>query len=177
MTATQQIAHILRKDLRAHVSEIASLGILNLLLILFTVENWADATQHTGLANLESAGPIRIAIGAMLVVAWMLLIARLIHSEAPASHTQAWLTRPYSRSFLLIEKALFIVLFVHLLTALSQILILLLSGVPFSIGSIAVNHLVLLCFVSLPIAVVASLTSTLGRFLLVMIPAFQPVAS
>lgn len=166
MNTLQQAWHILRKDLRAHWSEIASVALINLVLVATSIRTW-DSINGSASSVPDSAayGAFRWIVAILLVVSWYVLIARVIQGDSLASSRQFWLTRPYARMSLLLAKSSFIVLTVHAPTAASQLLILSASGVPFLFRDLIANQLVIATVFSLPLAVIAACTRTLGRFI------------
>ena len=166
MNRKQQILHILKKDIRAHWSELATLALVNTLLVITCSEPWSLSADR-GLSLPALATQLQTLISVLLMIAWSLLIARVVHGEAPASRSQFWLTRPYSRASLLAAKAVFILLFAHVLTGAAQVLILAISGLPFAFGDFVLNQLVLLALVTLPAMTIAALTRSQARFALI----------
>jgi hypothetical protein len=78
---------------------------------------WIEIAVALAAVALFTSRPQVILMGApqpLLPLAWWVLIARVIHSEALPGHRQFWLTRPYSWKSLLAAKALFILAFVNL---------------------------------------------------------------
>lgn len=176
MSLPAQILHILLKDVRAFRLEISILVLLNLLCVFVTVAGWATMVERSfDPDNLSLMIELGLVTAGLVVLASAILIARVVQADVPASSRQFWLTRPFSRSALLIAKLLFIFVFVHLLTGLSHGVILTVSGVPFSATDIAINQLAYAAMLSLPVAVMASLLPSLGRFLLVF-PAVAAVS-
>lgn len=64
----------------------------------------------------------------LLPLAWIYLIARVIHAEALSGHKQFWLTRPYSWKSLLAAKALFVLAFVTLPMLIADVAIVAAEG-------------------------------------------------
>lgn len=166
MTIMQQVIHVFAKDVRAHLSEIGSVVLLNVVLVVTSSQTWSERMETSESGAL---GTILVTIRGfgvlLLVLAWCLLIARVVLAEGPANRNGFWLTRPYSRAALLIEKALFVFVFVHLLLVVSQILILVLSGLPFTVRDVLLNQLMLFVLISLPAATIASVSRSLAHFI------------
>lgn len=166
MTNAQQVVHVFLKDVRGHRSELASLLVMNLAWVLTSIETWQAAVQGgNGLGET-----ISVMIFVLMAVAWVILICRVVHGETPASQTQFWLTRPYSRLSLLLAKGAFIVVFVHLQTLFAHLLILVISGVPFRLRDLILYQLMIFAALSLPAATIAALTRTLVQFVLAIVP-------
>lgn len=103
-----------------------------------------------------------------LAVGWTYLIAQAIHADGPRGDRQFWLTRPYTRRNLLLAKTLFVLAYVTLPFALAQAAIIVLMGLPLGshVPGIAVTQLMWLAVAFLPVAAVATLTSTLPQMLI-----------
>lgn len=102
----RQALHIFKKDVR------------HLWLEIAVVLAMAAAFTWMGTRRAPWSGVPREMAGGLLMfplpLAWWILIARVIHSEALPGHRQFWLTRPYAWKSLLGAKALFILVFVNL---------------------------------------------------------------
>jgi hypothetical protein len=177
MTTLQQALHIFRKDAREFRLEAAAVLFLTAMLVVTGVASW-ESIQEWGRAPDGDTGPLTL----LLPLAWCLLIARVIHSEALPGDRQFWLTRPYSRAGLLLSKGLFIVMFINLPLLLAQAAILALDGFPLSsyLGGLLWNQLLIAALVLLPAATAASLTRNLAQFLpaamlaaVLIFPAFE----
>ncbi len=92
-----QALHILKKDIRHLRLEVS------LVLVLTAAFAWTE---------MVSRNPIWVR--ALLAIAAVYLIARLIQAEAIPGHNQFWISRPYRWKSLLGAKLLFIVLFINL---------------------------------------------------------------
>lgn len=125
MTTFQQALHIFRKDARHLRLEIVVVLFWLLALIFTGVQTW-EGLQERGGPSSSSDGPLSV----LLPVAWSLLIARAIQTEALPGDRHFWLTRPYSRASLVLSKLLFIGVFVSLPFAFAQAAIVSLSGLP-----------------------------------------------
>jgi len=101
MTTFQQALHIFRKDARHLRWEISGVFLLLFFLILTGVQTW-EGLQRRGGPDISNESPLSV----LLVVAWSLLIARAIQTEALPGDRHFWLTRPYSRAGLALSKAL-----------------------------------------------------------------------
>lgn len=162
MTTFEQAVHIFRKDMRHLRWEIAGVLVLTLLLALTGAQSW-EAVQERGGVDYDSEGPVSV----MLLVAWTMLVARVIQTDAVPGDRQFWLTRPYSRVGLALSKALFLAAFIVAPFLLAQAAIVLWTGLPlFSyLGGLLWNQVLLTVLVLLPTAAVAALTRNLAQFL------------
>ena len=166
MTTFQQALHIFRKDMRHLRFEIAGILLLLIVLVLTGVQTW-EGLQARGGPDSDSGGPLDV----LLPVAWSLLIARAIQTEALPGDRHFWLTRPYSRSGLLLSKALLIVAFINLPLLVAQAAIISLDGLPLwlNFGDLLWNQVLISVLLLLPVAAVAALTRNLAQFLPVVV--------
>ena len=162
MTTFQQALHIFRKDVRHLRFEIAGILLLSIILVLAGVQTW-EGLQSRGGPESDSGGPLNV----LLPIAWSLLIARAIQTEALPGDRHFWLTRPYSRSGLLLSKALLIVAFINLPLLVAQAAIISLDGLPLlsNFGGLLWNQVLISVLLLLPVAAMAALTRNLAQFL------------
>ena len=173
MKRSQQILHILQKDMRQRWPEIASVLALIVLLTIVSVDN--PTTQSVRLNAFLRSNDIIPLVYVLLPIAWCLLIARAIHGESLPGREQLWLTRPYNRLSLVLAKLVLILLFVHLPLIVAHAIVLNLSDLPYPGGAMAIGHLVLFAVLTLPAMTVASLTRSLGQFIAVAVGVFVGV--
>ena len=161
MTTLEQALHIFRKDARHLRLEIGGVLLLILILIVSGIQSWEDI-QEGGRVDMND-NPMIV----LLPLAWALLIARAIQTEALPGDRQFWLTRPYSRTGLVASKLLFAAAFVHLPLLLAQSIIVAADGLSLfsSLGGLLWNQVWLAVFIVLPVAAIASLTRNLAQFL------------
>ena len=155
-----QALHIFKKDVRHLWLEIA---VALAVVAAFT---------FMGVRQARSPGAARGLAGGMaaflLPLAWWILIARVIHSEALPGDQQFWLTRPYAWKSLLGAKALFILVFVNLPMLVADAVIIrahgfsLLAELP---GFLWSQVLLMVVFV-LPMAALSSVTTGFVQLLL-----------
>ncbi len=157
----REVLHIFRKDVREHIYEIG------LLLVLTAV--WVGV----GPSNLGRATSVDIReffawLVWLMVIAWWVLIARLIQGEPLTDDRAFWLTRPYGRWRLFAAKALSVVAFVNLPLLIAQTVFI--AGAGFSpgryIAGLAWEQVLITAFLVLPAVALATLTSTAAQFLL-----------
>ncbi len=171
-----QILLIFRKDLRRFYPEI--------LFVLLATAAFASFYPYTWLPHEEipinllgvpfardALGSLPVLFIAVLPISWFVLIGRVVQDESLVGDRQYWVTRPISWQNLLIEKSLFLLLFV-LLPFFAALLYLLGRG-GFSVAANASRTLLLLLLDAaafiLPIFALATLTRTFFRlFLTVM---------
>jgi hypothetical protein len=166
MTTFQQALHIFRKDVRHLRFEIAGVMLLLVVLILTGVQTW-EGLQERGGPQSDADGPLVL----LLPLAWSLLIARAIQTEALPGDRHFWLTRPYSRQGLLLSKTLLIVAFINLPLLAAQAAIVSLDGLPLlsNLGGLLWNQVLISVLLLLPVAAVAALTRNLAYFLPVVV--------
>ncbi|MEO8099112.1 MAG: hypothetical protein ABI811_15520 [Acidobacteriota bacterium] len=161
LTTFQQALHVFRKDAREFRLEIAGVLILTLLLILTGVQSWESLQERGG----PNSDPGEI-LGVLLAITWSLLIARVIQAEALPGDRHFWLTRPYSRTSLVLSKALFIAVFLNLPLMFAQAMIVSLDGLPLfsNLGGLLWNQVLITVVLFLPAAAAAVLTRNLAQF-------------
>ncbi len=166
MTTFQQALHIFRKDVRHLRFEIAGILLLLIILVLTGVQTW-EGLQARGGPESDPEGPLVV----LLPIAWSLLIARAIQTEALPGDRHFWLTRPYSRTGLLLSKGLLILAFINLPLLVTQAAIISLDGLPLlsNFGGLLWNQVLLSVLLLLPVAAVAALTRNLAQFLPVVV--------
>src|SRR6516162_11764533 len=109
-----QIVHIFRKDCRRLWPTIAA------VLVFTFLHGYGDTLNFggTGVAfGLSPYLPLYILVGLsglFLPILLFLLVVSVIHEESLVGSDEFWLTRPYSRRSLALEKLLFVVLWVFL---------------------------------------------------------------
>jgi hypothetical protein len=102
----------------------------------------------------------------LISVAWLYLIARLIHQEALPGDRQFWLTRPYSRASLFAAKAAFLPLFLHLPLLISNAAVLHAAGFELAplLPGLLWRQAILAGLVTAPALALASVTRGLAQF-------------
>jgi hypothetical protein len=153
----RQLVHVLIKDIRGHLPEIGVVLLLNIAVTLQLTQSWTESFEST-------ETPLGGAAQLLLVLAWCVLIGRVVLDDGLAARAPQWLTRPCSRSVLLAAKVAFVLLVVHVPSFLSQLLIVSGSSVPLSIRQLLLNQAVFAASVSLPAMALATLTKNLSHF-------------
>jgi hypothetical protein len=160
-----KILHIFKKDIRRHWPEIL---ISLALLALYTrreLHFWQTSVQYDGFSPLFLYGSY---IPFFLVLSWIFLILRVVHSEALVGDRQWWVSKPYIWWQLLLAKLSFIFVFVSV--PLFHVQLLLLHHAGFS--TLANNGRLFLMQFTLPLIIIvfafalASLTKNLAQALL-----------
>jgi hypothetical protein len=162
-----QILHIFRKDIRRHMYEIfVSLALLGAIV-------WSEPSQWV--PQRFSGDFARYALAQflpnLLVIAWLLLVVRVVQGEALVGDRQFWVTRPYEWKKLLIAKALFFVAFVNIPLLFAQIALLREAGsAPTSyVRGLFWMQLLWVLYFILPTMTLAAITPSLGQGVLVLL--------
>lgn len=163
-----QILNIFRKDTRRFWPEITlSLAITTALIFLYPLRwsglpatRWGEDNTRTGGMALLGYGLI-----ALIVISWMILIARIVHAEALVGDRQSWLTRPYEWKKLFAAKLLFLLAFLYLPLVGAQLVLLAAAGLnPLaSIPELLFNLLIMTGFVVVPLIAIAAVTPDFFR--------------
>lgn len=157
----KQALHILRKDIRQFRSEIALTWIVAAVYVF--VESRPPASPRFW-------GSSSSVLFLLPLSAW-LLISRVIHAEPLPDSRQFWLTRPYSRRGLLLEKSLFIFLFVVVPYLVADLTIVLIHGFRLEsvVGALLCRYALFGGSFFLPVAAMAAVTSGMVEMLVIAI--------
>jgi hypothetical protein len=166
----KQILHIFAKDTRHFWSEIlVSLALTSALV-------WIDAYSRSG--DYDVPGRMLSLLGSLLLqlvpLSWWILITRVIQAERLVGDTQFWITRPYTWESLLAAKALFLMVFLWLPFFIAQCLLLAEAGFhPLSyLPGLLYSLLLITGAIILPLAAIASVTSSFARMTLTLLGVF-----
>ena len=158
------------KDVRRLRAEIA---ISFTALTLLTWAEWRLCTPARNPRWYEEVLPV-----AALFISWWVLIAKLIHGDAPAGDRQSQVTRPYIWYKLLLAKALFAVTCIGVPLLVSQVLLLLKNGAPIApdFGKAVLDTLDVLMVGVLPVAAFATITRSISQWILCLVAAVALMA-
>jgi len=158
----KQALHIFAKDARRFLPEI----LLSLAITLAFVKVYPQTWGAEVSVRLFSWVPE--ALVALVVVSWLVLIARAMHAETLIGDRQFWVTRPYRWRSLLAAKLLFAFAFVVLPFMVAQCLLLHEAKFhPFSyIPGIVFNTGMAIGIMVLPMMLLASITRNFPKMLL-----------
>ncbi len=163
----EQILHIFRKDTRRFWAEIlASLGAVTLFAWMAPKAWQMDVLQRAA-GWREFAGVAQL----LLVMSWLLLLARAVHAEGLVGENQAWLTRPYEWGKLLAAKALFCLAYIYVPLLVAQCVLLRVAGfaVKSCVGGLAYDACLISAFLLLPLFAIAAVTSNFARMTLTLL--------
>ena len=159
-----QIFHIFRKDIHQHWREIA------LSVAIIVAYAWHAASQSKTPADFMpyDFSFLSQILPVLVVVSWALLIVRSSHAECLVGDRQFWVTRPYEWKQLLAAKLLFVAVFVNVPLLILQVFLLVMTGyLPNShLSGLLGVQLLWLMFVILPVMTLATVTASIGQFLL-----------
>jgi hypothetical protein len=158
----KQTLHIFRKDVCHHWPEIL---VCLALLVAYARNEPSQWTQ--GLTAGEFNGLIDIA----LVISWCLLIVRVVQGESLTGDRQFWITRPYDWRSLLASKVLFVLTFLNVPLLPAQLYLLWRAEfrwTPSFIPGLLRMHLTLF-LILLPVAVLATVTASVGQMVLTLL--------
>ena len=133
-------------------------GVLAVAIPLEVLARWADSSP--------AAAPMQFITGLFEFLAQWFLVVSLIHEEAVPGDRQYWLTRPIGWKDLLLAKAAFVLLFIHLPCFLTDVVTLAAHGqsiIRFFPLLLTCQFFILALDVLLP-AAIAAVTATLARF-------------
>jgi hypothetical protein len=161
-----QIVHIFRKDTRHCWPEILlSLAITAALVCIYPLR-WLSlpGTDALGTPSMNAAG-LGTMLAGLVVVSWVMLIARIVHAESLVGVRQFWLTRPYEWKKLLAAKLIFLAVYLYLPLMVAQWLLLYLAGLNSvsTIPGLLFNLLLITGFVVLPLVAIATVTENFFR--------------
>jgi hypothetical protein len=165
-----QTLHIFKKDARRFWIEILLSLAVTTAFVVIGAFSWPGMQDARGQMLRALA-----ALLAMLVpVSWWILIARGILAERLVGDTQFWIARPYAWTSLLAAKLLFIVASLYLPFFIAQCLLLMQAGFPplLHIPGILFNMLLLTGTIVLPLAAIATVTSSFARTTLTLLGIF-----
>ena len=107
-------------------------------------------------------------------MSWWIAITRVVHEERLVGDTQFWITRPYAWTSLLAAKVAFVVAFLYVPLFLAQLALLAEAGfAPVAyLPGLLYNLLLISTVFLLPLAAIASVTSSFARMTLTLLGVF-----
>ena len=160
-----QVLHIFRKDLRHLWMEIAISWCALVIYVWQANEQWNPENMFEPRYFSQFTEQLVLVL---LILSWWVLLIRAIQDERLVGDRQFWVTRPYRWVELLSSKILFVLLVIHIPLLIAQLILLKLAGftaLPY-LGGLLSMHVGLLTLLILPVAVIATVTSTFVRVIL-----------
>jgi hypothetical protein len=165
-----QTQHIFLKDARRFWGEsVLSLTITVALVFLAPLE-WISRYQPQDGSLIILAGLVTV----LVPVSWWIAITRVVHDERLVGDTQFWITRPYAWTSLLAAKVAFVLAFLYVPLFLAQLAVLAEAGfAPLAyLPGLLYNLLLISAVIVLPLAAIASVTSSFARMTLTLLGVF-----
>jgi hypothetical protein len=124
-----QVVHIFEKDVRHLWIEIAiSITLVAALVWIGPVEWLFESVPRATAAADQIFRALVSFLFPLILISWLLLVARAVHSEALVGDRQFWITRPYEWKKLMAAKLLFLAAFIYLPFFLMQVILLARAG-------------------------------------------------
>ena len=120
-----QVVHILRKDAAQLWRQVTLPASALVLATLLQARDWSF-----GVPLLFPLSTVVLGLLLLFCMSWIVLIVSLIQAERLVGLNQFWTTRPYRWRKLLAAKLAFLLVFLYLPLLLSQLILLLCSGLP-----------------------------------------------
>jgi hypothetical protein len=169
-----QIVNIFRKDARQLWMEIVASLVLLSFYTWFDPKTWVPGYSSNG--NPAALGALVVGL---LCASWAVMMIRLVQSERLVGVNQFWTTRPYEWPKLLAAKVLFVLAFLYVPLAISQVFLLYEANLPVggNLGPLLGNLLLLTAFLFLPIAALCAVTGSFGKAALAMLGALVSIVA
>jgi hypothetical protein len=168
-----QTLHIFLKDMRRFWAEIfvsvaVTAALIGICIVLHGNGNNVHDARTYVLATLATL------LMVLVPVSWWILITRVIHAERLVGDTQYWITRPYVWTKLLSAKLLFLLASLYLPFFIAQCVILAVAGFApkLYLPGLLYNLLLLTGTIILPLAAIATVTSSFARMTLTLLGIF-----
>jgi hypothetical protein len=159
------IAHIFRKDVRRLWREIAIATAILAAFVWVAPRPWVPEPSRADIELLRGLLHVLVPIG------WIFLIVRLVQEENLVGDRQFWITRPYEWKRLLVEKLLFMMVFINLPLFIAQVALLMkASFVPsLYLGGLVGLQILWILILILPALTLGTITSGIGQAVLVVL--------
>jgi len=167
----KQIVHIFLKDVRHFWVEIVIAEALVVVQFWLGRYQWLIQGPVRGYTAGGSLQILSSALSLLTPIVLVLLIARSVQDEGLVGDRQFWLTRPYAWGKLLAAKLLLFAVFIYIPFFILQIVLLAEAGFsPFPwVPRIVLNLVLVTAVILLPLMAIASVTSSFGRMVLVLV--------
>jgi hypothetical protein len=165
-----QTLHIFHKDARRFWGEIFLSAAITAAFVVMGAFAWPGIEDVQG----QTMKTLAALLAVLVPISWWILVARAILAERLVGDTQFWITRPYVWTSLLAAKLLFAAAFLYLPFFIAQCLLLMESGFAAQhfIPGILFNLLLLTGTIVLPLAAIATVTSSFARTTLTLLGIF-----
>jgi len=164
-----QVLTIFKKDVRRYWREASASIALLFAYAWVEVHSWTyRETFAFAPRGLLSFNFLLTAVNVLTPVSWIFLTVRVVHGESLVGDRQFWLTRPYDWKKLIGAQFLFLLTFINLPLLILDVFLLSRAGFHASnyvLGLLWMQVLVLM-FVIVPAAALASVTATVVQVLL-----------
>ena len=162
-----QTQHIFAKDARRFWAEIALSVAITVAFVFLGPYEWIGRYEPQDQSLIILAQLLAV----LVPVSWWVAVTRVVHEERLVGDTQFWLTRPYVWTSLLAAKVAFVLAFLYVPLFLAQLALLAEAGfAPLAyLPGLLYNHLLITCLIALPLAAIASVTSSFARMTLTLL--------
>lgn len=162
-----QILHIFKKDIRRHWPEILISLTFLALFARRQLKPWPLEPDFVSVRYLFFFQFTRL-ITPLLVIFWVFLILRVVHSETLVGDRQWWVTKPYVWWKLLLAKLFFLFVFISVPLFHVQLLLIHHAGFPVlsNLGPLVLAQFTLPCVIMICAFALAALTRNLVQALL-----------
>jgi hypothetical protein len=162
-----QTQHIFAKDARRFWAEIALSVAITAAFVFLGPYDWTGKYEP----QKESLMTLAALVTGLVPVSWWIAITRVVHEERLVGDTQFWITRPYEWTSLLAAKLAFVLAFLYVPLFLAQLALLAQAGfAPLAyLPGLLYKLLLITCLIALPLAAIASVTSSFARMTLTLL--------
>ncbi len=160
-----QIGHTFRKDVRHHWPELA------VALAILATYVWVQPKQWMPEEFQPQIEFLAGLVAPLVPIAWAFLIVRLVHDESLVGDRQFWVTRPYDWKRLLVQKLLFVLLFVNVPLFIADVVLLRMAGfkpMPY-LSELLWLQLMWILILVLPAMTLATITSSVTQAVLIVL--------
>lgn len=147
-------------------------------IVAFLATLVAFACNDPTYTKHEGDGEYAIFLGVLLPLACWLLVTSLFQDEGAVGREPYWLTRPFTSTDLLLEKAFFLFAFVTLPVFVVQAIVLAVNDLPplEHLGDLIIRNIFLASWLIVPTAAIATLTKRAAHALLGTLMVVMPLS-
>jgi len=166
----KQVLLVLRKDCRKFWPETLLTLAITSAFVWMNPYQWRGASPSAPIwfgFDWQHLQILANVVEVLLPVSWLILIARVVHDENLVGNRQFWLTRPYLWQLLLVEKLLFVAIFIGIPFTIAQVCLLIRAGIsPVAyLPNLSFSLILIAGAVIVPIFALATVTSSLLRMI------------